>query len=581
MSSISKATSYRDNQKDWGYPILCAMNESNGPDFINEDTGYDWLSGESVYDDRNDNSWHAALPWFYFYRQIKQANDLINTIGENPEDELFQQYLGMAYAIRAFDYISLASHYQFKYVGNEDAPSVPLVLHDTPIEKLNNNPRASQRTVYAQIIADCDRAIELLEGKSRSRASEPDQAVAYGLRARANLLMENWEKAAADAKQAYMLTDASAYSIDDVSQPNFIDASTWMWGIIYTPDMVVDNLVSWPGHMSSFSGYGYNQVGVFKRINRLLYDQISYTDVRKGWWLDKDKHTPNLDGGVWRGIPALEFLVKRFKAPSYSQVKFGQYGGYGGLPNAGDWALMRVEEMMLIEAEAKGHINEAEGKQLLQDFVKKYRDPSYDVNASPRNFFDEVWFQRRVELWGEGFSLFDIIRLGKPMVRTHGESDNDYFSGNYAPLQFNIAANDPILLNKIVRDERDTNPAVEQQKESAAPVAGQNSELRDGVTDFPPVSNPSTNPVTPTTYAITIATGIENGTVSVNPTEAAVGAEVVITVSAADGYQLKAGTLKAYKKSEPATEVSINAENKFTMPSYEVEVTAEFEAVAP
>lgn len=85
----------------------------------------------------------------------------------------------------------------------------------------------------------------------------------------------------------------------------------------------------------------------------------------------------------------------------------------------------------------------------------------------------------------------------------------------------------------------------------------------------------------PTTYAIGVAAGIENGTVSVNPTEAAEGAEVTITVTPADGYQLKAGTLKAYRRGEPATEVSINAENKFTMPAYDVEVSAEFEAVAP
>ena len=88
--------------------------------------------------------------------------------------------------------------------------------------------------------------------------------------------------------------------------------------------------------------------------------------------------------------------------------------------------LMRVEEMKLIEAEAAGMQNEARGKQLLEDFAKT-RDPQYVYgkhneayfNNATSAFQNEVWWQRRVELWGEGFATFDIKRLNKGIIRSY------------------------------------------------------------------------------------------------------------------------------------------------------------------
>lgn len=74
---------------------------------------------------------------------------------------------------------------------------------------------------------------------------------------------------------------------------------------------------------------------------------------------------------------------------------------------------MRVEEMYLIKAEAEAMGgNLSGGKSTLENFVRTYRDPSFTSKAnSAQDFQDEVWLQRRMELWGEGFSLFDILRL--------------------------------------------------------------------------------------------------------------------------------------------------------------------------
>ncbi|MBR7068225.1 MAG: DUF4465 domain-containing protein, partial [Bacteroidales bacterium] len=80
-------------------------------------------------------------------------------------------------------------------------------------------------------------------------------------------------------------------------------------------------------------------------------------------------------------------------------------------------------------------------------------------------------------------------------------------------------------------------------------------------------------PVNPTTYAISIATDIENGTVVANPTKAAEGTPVTLTVIPDANYQLVAGSLK-YNGND-VTEAA--GTYTFIMPGEDVLITAQFE----
>ena len=77
--------------------------------------------------------------------------------------------------------------------------------------------------------------------------------------------------------------------------------------------------------------------------------------------------------------------------------------------NVTDIPLMRVEEMYLIEAEATAHYDEGTGKKLLEEFMA-HRNPKYSA-AGVTNLIDEIIFQKRVELWGEGIVFYDFKRL--------------------------------------------------------------------------------------------------------------------------------------------------------------------------
>ena len=141
---------------------------------------------------------------------------------------------------------------------------------------------------------------------------------------------------------------------------------------------------------------------------------------------------------------------------------------------------LTVSGQLEAEAMAMGG-NLGGGKSLLENWVKTYRDPSYSCAATtPEAFQSEIWWQRRVELWGEGHAYTDIMRLKKNLVRctTDGKSD---FPDAWA---FNIAATDGILLMRIPTGETNANAAIDPVKdnnnEGTFPVNGSGAGLTDG-----------------------------------------------------------------------------------------------------
>jgi len=477
---------------DAGYPTVCLSQDLNGPDMVSDNSGYNWFSVSSQYADRADTYANPYERWAVFYNQLKLANDILATIPANTDNAALKVYMAQAKAVRAFDYLSLVPYYQYKYKGNEDKPSVPIVTNNMTGDP-SNNPRAALKDVYKLILDDLNAAITGLAGYTRGSKAEIDQKVAYGLRARANLYMENWADAAADADKA--MVGYTPYSISQISKPGFISANdqNWMWAIIINPTNVPDPYPTWPAVLGSFSGDSYSAgVGCYKSINVLLFNKIPTTDVRKGWWVDDKLKSPNLatvtwtwSGGSATGNAIAPLSINDVKLPflPYTNVKFGQYGFIGNNINAGDWCIMRVEELILIKAEATAMAGSLQaGKDILNNFVTTYRDPAYtgSTAATAQAFQNDVWLQRRIELWGEGFSMSDIMRLGKNIVRYTSAVPSNF----PADFKFNIAATDGYLLLRIPQKETNNNlgiPLSSNNNGGSQPKPNDGAGLTDGV----------------------------------------------------------------------------------------------------
>lgn len=420
-----------DRHNDFGYPALMLFSDSRGEDMVSYNTGYNWFAGAAEMSDCNTTSDHTRLAWGIPYQVIFAANAVLSETDAETTDPEVQFYRAQAMAFRAFAYMRLAQTYQFTYAGHESDPCVMLITEQNQEEAgIKGCARSSVEEVYAQIMTDLNSAVDLLEQSgirpSDVLSSSPKRfistAVAYGLRARANLVMQKWADAASDAQTAISLAQRSGLSpltIAEASQPGFtsIDSHSWMWGIpvAETDRVATSGIINFPSHMGSLN-YGYASVGAWRLINEKLFNEIPQTDARRGWWLDADGLSVNLN-------ESQAAYAASAGVPPYGQVKFGpNQGVLGTSNNASDIPLMRVEEMYLILAEAQAMNGDAAGgATTLTDFVKTWRDTAYSCTASTAtDVQNAVLQQRRIELWGEGITYFDFMRLNKTIDRRGG-----------------------------------------------------------------------------------------------------------------------------------------------------------------
>ena len=394
---------------------------------------------------------NCQIPWTYYYQWIKGANDVISLSGETPEGS-FAYGAGQAYATRAWMYLEMSQMFARKpYAADKQSITVPIVTESTTLEDLAYNPRAPWERMMNFIISDLDQAESLLSDFKRADVYGMDKSVVYGLKARAYLLMEDWanaEKYAKLAQEGYTMMSNAEYTSRDTgfNTPN----SAWMFAtkFISTDNNIIlnDGDSCWGSQMileinPSVSGCGYAaNYGQQNVIDRHLYETIPASDIRKGVFVDFAIDELGTDEEMIEALEAYsdypEWVWETGYNGYYGQVgglslKFRATGGSAGHDNqyvgfCVSVPLMRVEEMKLIEIEAVGMQNEGNGINLLTEFAK-YRDPDFVYgthneayyNTTTSAFRNEVWWQRRVELWGEGFSTFDIKRLQKGIIRNY------------------------------------------------------------------------------------------------------------------------------------------------------------------
>ncbi|MNU14825.1 SusD family protein [compost metagenome] len=365
----------------------------------------------------NDARGGSSYQWSIYYAVINNANFILQNIdaatGENEERN---EVKAQAYAFRAWAYLQLIQCYQFPYnsidgqyvVANgssrtgaigtatpAQALGVPIYTEPTKV----GNPRASMKDVIDQINRDLDSSIANFEKPgtpARRDKSQININVAKGIYARAALYQQDWDKAATmahDARQTWTLMSGAEL----LNGFNQVSNREWIWGLVINAEQN-GVYASFMSHMDpDLKAYA---TGSQKIIGNSIFNgggsidtflkRIPDTDIRRQWWLSNPS-------GVYARRTQKKFYAN-------SKTSF-----------VADYPMMRTAEMYLIEAEAiaqqgaAGNLNDA--KTLLAEFVVT-RDPSYvTTNLVTKNsVIQEIWRQRRIELWGEGFRYFDAKR---------------------------------------------------------------------------------------------------------------------------------------------------------------------------
>ncbi len=376
-----------------------------------------WLGWDYLIEDRSAAYSRTRNNWNFLYRIVSTSNGIIQVSALDSETASIRYSAGQAYAMRAFSYHYLVRLYQHTYLGHESDLGVPLCLENDT----NGKARASVKEVYDQIVIDLEKAIIALDGFNRANKTIINKNVAQGILARVYLDMGEWQKAAtlaASAHEGYPLMSGTQY----LGGFNDITNTEWMWGSDMTVESFNENgkYASFISHIATDTPGYAGLIKAYKAIDKKLYDKIPNTDKRKNAFY-----------------------------PNYNNKKFVDANG----DFASDLVYMRAAEMYLIEAEAKAHLGNNEGAQILFNMVST-RDSGYTLpSMSEADLLEEIWTQRRIELWGEGFSWFDLKRLKKGFTR-------DYPGTNHRPdaLLTKAAEDQSTFVYQLPISEFESNP---------------------------------------------------------------------------------------------------------------------------
>lgn len=392
-------------------------------DVIPRELGYGYYSMHytlAVRDYYQSNNMMPLDVWARYYSLINQTNDiLMRTPAISGDQATKNSIMAQAYSLRGFAYFTLIRFYQRTYKGHENDPGVPIYTTPTTIHTQGNG-RSTVDSVYQRILADLDSAdVYFAEAGPALHKSHIDKYVNYGFQSRVALVMEKWdvvaEKAAlAIGKPGVRLMEPALLltGFNSLSNPE------WMWGSEISDSQVTGFANLWAQVDARIPLYANT---CRKIINLWLYEQIDVTDIRRQWFLDPQSVEVEEPTG-----PMVKYSQLKYQVPNLSSM-------------AGDYLYMRAAEMYLNRAEAlcrMGQYDEARSV-MIELIGPRYAEPAeYEVMIrrmadgnilSPYssgipavdNLLDHIILQRRIELWGEGFRWFDIIRNKTGLYRNY------------------------------------------------------------------------------------------------------------------------------------------------------------------
>ena len=396
---------------------------------------------------------HTFHYWNFFFTMIAKANEIIDFFGEeDPKDATLKAYLGQAYAARAFSYTYLLYYYQDPVSGTTPSakletsrPAVPIIYATRDGKTTEESEAKAGRNTIKDIMEEVERNIALaeplLKGYTRGSKNEIDNSVLYGIAARYYLITQQWDaakKAAVAAQSGYTVIPRASVLSNGFMEVTDGDV---LWGFNHSTETMT-SYASFFSHMCNDAS-GYGGVGQSVHcIDKSLYDQIPVSDIRKGLWNTAD------------GDPSAATTGAKL---AYASRKFGYMANW-----LEDYLYMRVEEMILIEAECEARTGSGSSAATALAKLMNQRDNTWAASSVS---VDDVLLQRRIELWGEGFEFMDIRRNGLGIDRKY-QGSNHIVANQFTFPAHDLSWNFQIPLREI---QNNTHITEEEQNEYVDP----------------------------------------------------------------------------------------------------------------
>lgn len=384
---------YASRHDDFGQKSLDISVDVGGEDIVHY-ANKQWFVDCYHLEDRVATARRPARQWQYCYANIRDLNTILELypLEEVPNlDDQQKQMRGEALALRAYHYFLLINLFQTAGTWEhiKDLPGVP--VYETA--SLEGKARGTVTDVYERIKADFEEAIPLLEGFTQNTVTRVDQTAAKALAARVYLYAGEYENALKWASE--VVSSSKLMTIEDYTS-GFDDISNveWLWGV----DVNAENSTTYPSFFSMMDpvlqGYA-GMLGQYKCIDRRLYDHINDDDIRKQCFKNSEYEIPYVQ---------YKFIDKSDKFLA-------------------DLVFLRVADAYYIKAEAEVRTGNAEAAKTTLDAITNARavngTHTYTWSSIASELLNQIFIQKRIELWGEGQSLFEFNRLEKEIDRTY------------------------------------------------------------------------------------------------------------------------------------------------------------------
>ena len=351
--------------------------------------------------------------WNKFYAIIGFCNAVMETSFPDPDavpDALKEMY-GQLRAVRGICYYYLVNLYQLPYKHGKDLPAVPLVLNSNS----DGSYRATVDKIYQAIIADLQVGIDLLSNTDDNR-NDVDKRVAAAYMARVQMEMGNYAQA---IQSTTMALDGVANPLYFPSAVNMEYANISTEGMLWGYDVDAQTTFIYGSIYAVFDGTvdGYVPAGMMNYGWNLLVDKIPATDKRSEWF------SPGFKKGQEAEYEA--YLAKWGGDVTNGHLKYVPTKFHSPKDFTGDYIYLRAADPYLMRIEARIETGDlATAKAELAAFVK-VRDKDFNIaTVADADLKEFVHLQRRIELWGEGVSWFDLRRWDVGIDRTGPETSH-------------------------------------------------------------------------------------------------------------------------------------------------------------
>lgn len=332
----------------------------------------------------------------YGYKVADNAARIIEAVpaiyeNATPEEKAeLDLYMAEAYSLRGYAQLMLTNIFchQIKVNGTDFSSEPGIVVINTPIPAFEKVTRSTVGQSYEAILSDFNNAIKHFDaaGGDRGQLQYFGKASVYGLLARTNLYMENWDAAIQDAQKALDEANISTLTYGNANYKALYNSETSNTESMFA--LAITASQNWSANSCGtlWSTYNYSPS---PKLQALYGENDCRTSIFE-----------------WDGESTPEVPV--FKGGKFSHFSSGN-------PAYATNYIVNAPEMFLIKAEANLHssngtINDAQNALLT---VAKRNADITSVNDLPSTKEELMSFikdERARELFQEGLRLYDLRR---------------------------------------------------------------------------------------------------------------------------------------------------------------------------